>query len=65
MENKDIKNILKICFHKGYRIKGGGNCHFKVYLPNGKMVVMSSTPSDNHAVRNIYRDFKYAGFPLE
>ena len=63
-EPKDIRTVLKICRRKGFIIKQGRSMHYKVYLPNKKMVTISSTPSDTKCITKIYWDFKRNGFPL-
>lgn len=65
--SKDVKDIIKKCQEKGFRIRQGRRMHYKVYLPNGNMITISSTASfgkGSHTLDKIYQDFKRNGFPL-
>lgn len=60
----EIKKILKYYKQNNLRFSFNGN-HYKVYFPNNKIVTVSSSPSDNHALKNIQRDFKRNGYCLK
>lgn len=64
MPNPDIKKIINECYRRGFIVKQGMNMHWKVYLPNGKMVVISSTPGGSPAINKIKADFKRNGYPI-
>jgi len=58
---KELKSLLKTAEDQGCRIVVTPSNHYKVFVPGGKLVVVSSTPSDNRAIENIKRDLRSAG----
>lgn len=61
---KELKSLLKTAEEQGCRVVYTSNNHYKVFVPGGKLVVISSTPSDNRAIQNIKRDLRSAGIVL-
>jgi hypothetical protein len=61
---KELKSLLKTAEDQGCRVVITPNNHYKVYVPGGKLVVISSTPSDNRAIENIKRDLRSAGIVI-
>lgn len=57
--DKDIAEALAACIRAGWRVRDGAR-HIKVYPPAGPMLVISGTPSDHRAKRNILADLKRA-----
>jgi len=60
----EIKKVLKYCRRNNLRFSFNGN-HYKVYFPNNNIVTVSSSPSSNHALKNIKHDFKRNGYDLK
>lgn len=59
--NKDIRQLLKRVAKQGAVIERTNDSHVRVCCPNGKVVVMSHTPSCDRAIRNARRDLRKIG----
>lgn len=61
----DIDHLTGYCISQGWHVdlSRGGN-HIKVFSPDGKMVVLPSTPSDWRSVRNSIADLRRAGLAV-
>ena len=64
MDNNEITRIVKYCRRIGLFVKQGKNMHWQVYIPNGNIVVMSSTAGGKEALNKIKSDFKRNGIIL-
>lgn len=51
MTRKHHRELARLC--PGARIERTNSGHFRILLPNGKVVIASSTPSDRHALNNV------------
>lgn len=59
--NREINDIIKECYKREYIVKKNGGGHYRVHLPNHKVITISSTPSGTMAHKQVLRDFKRAG----
>lgn len=57
--NKDLNKILDRVRKRGATIDSKGP-HVKVRFPNGRLVIVGSTPSDHRAILNIERHLRHA-----
>jgi len=60
---KELKNIFKILFRNGWSIVR--NRHYKCTSPEGKVVIISSSASDNSFIYWVKRDLKKFGVLIE
>ena len=61
--NKDLRALLrKVRKTKGWEVAQRKNGHMRVTGPNGARVDCAYSPSCPHAIRNIERDLKRAGW---
>ncbi len=60
----DLDRILAELLRQGWRVERGGGGHWKCWPPDKakRMVVVSSTPSDQGAIRKIIHDLRRSGF---
>lgn len=63
MPTNAIRKIIKFCERNGARVEYSK--HLKIFLPNGKLVVCSRTPSDRNGARNCVRDIEKAGLDVK
>lgn len=61
---KELNKLFKIVLEQGWTIELSHNNHYKLYAPNGKVVFVSSTPSDHRALQNIKRDLRANGLVI-
>lgn len=61
---KVLRPFADEAIRQGWRIEKTARCHLKWRAPTGALVVTSSTPSDQRAVRNIVSDLKRGGLKL-
>jgi len=52
------RELVRLC--PGARIEKARSGHYRIRLPNGKVVMASSTPSDRFALNNVRRDVRRA-----
>lgn len=61
----EVRRWVRLAEKRGWTVEGGCGRHFRFLPPGGStIVVVSSTPSDSHALANARRDLKRAGLPL-
>lgn len=56
-KNKDIAKIVRIRVRTGWSFRRGKK-HGKLVAPDGRFVIVPSTPSDGRAVRNFLGDLR-------
>lgn len=61
---KEVKYLVSLAENQGWRVSMTHKNHYKLIAPNGKVVFVSSTPSDNRAIKNIERDLRVNGLIL-
>lgn len=61
---KNLKKLLLLAVEQGWRVERAKNNHYKFYAPNGNIVIVSSTPSDHRAFKNIERDLRINGLVI-
>ena len=61
---KELRSLLNIATDQGWKIERAKNNHIKLLAPNGKIVFVSSTPSDHRALENIKRDLRVNGLVI-
>jgi hypothetical protein len=60
--NKELEAILKVAERAGWRVKGGGQRHFKCFSPDGEtIIVISSSASRGTGWTPTRRRFRRAG----
>lgn len=57
----DLEALLREAEKQGCRVQQGGNNHWKIYAPNGTIIVTGSTPSDHRSVLNTRARLRRAG----
>ncbi len=62
--SSDLDRVLEELLRQGWRVERGGSGHWKCWPPDKtkRMVVVSSTPSDQGAIRKIIHDLRRSGF---
>ena len=55
--NKEINSLIKELVAMGWEIVGSKR-HFKLRSPKGRMISLSSSPSDGFAINQIKRDVR-------
>jgi len=60
--NREVRKIVKAARKQGCRIKEtGGGGHVQILTPNGGIVTVSSSPSDERAYKNMRSDLRRQG----
>ena len=62
--DKNISALLTACEKAGVRIRRTGSGHYQLYLDNGEMMVISSTPRNNGMTKRLRAKLKKRGVDL-
>lgn len=62
--DKGITALLMACEKAGIRIRRTGSGHYQLYLDNGEMMVISSTPRSNAMAKRLTAKLKKRGVDL-
>lgn len=63
--NREVRDVLRKLDKLGCQISRSGSGHWRVTRPGRPAVVISHSPGDHHALRNIKSDLKkYLGVAL-
>lgn len=57
----DLDQILREAEKQGCRIEQSKGNHWKIFVPNGSIIVTASTPSDYRSLRNTRARLRKAG----
>jgi len=60
--SKCLRPILRQLLAQGWSLKPTGNNHIRAASPNGALIFISLTPSDNNAIHNLLPQLRKAGF---
>ena len=56
----DLERLLRQASASGWRVARTRGGHWRLLYPNGGIVVLSSTPSDHRALRNVRAQMRRA-----
>lgn len=59
-----MRKLVKQAAAAGCRVEETRGGHVKLFVPNGGIVLVSSSPSDHHAVKNARGDLRREGLKL-
>ena len=63
LANSEVRKLVGIAKSNGCRVQMTAN-HIKVFAPNGRIVLLPSTPSDHRALLNVRSELRKAGIPV-
>jgi hypothetical protein len=58
--NKDINKIIRRAIKVGCKLENASG-HFKLICPNSEVLIISATPSDKNAARQVFRELRSRG----